>query len=175
MYRMPSSQPLAGEGEGEGELAQGLVGSGITEKAGLPPRIEKRFPRLRYRPSHRCLGIHCLHRSYAPLAASDAPVQPVPPPAQISEAPRSEGQTASVSSDRLELTAMVAPKAPRSTVPLDLELAQLALRMGATLTDAQTYRLRERVRTGYYDYPATIDRIGEAVARDLAARPGKRR
>lgn len=112
------------------------------------------------------------------LNAADALVKPIQP-AQKSEAPKSdaphtEDQAPSATPDRLELTGSAGPQAPRSSVPLDLEVAQLALRMDATLSDAQTYRLRERLRTGYYDYPTTIDRIGEAVARDLAARPGNR-
>lgn len=81
--------------------------------------------------------------------------------------------TAPADVDRLELSGSGGPQAPRAAVPLDLEVARLALRVGATLTDAQTYELRERIRTGYYDYPVTIDRIGEAAARNLAARPGE--
>ncbi len=86
----------------------------------------------------------------------------------------SEGAAAS---DRVEISAESRARAasaaslPTDSSSLEIEVARVALRAGASLSDSRLHELRERVRTGYYDQPTAIDRIGEAAARDLADRP----
>lgn len=73
------------------------------------------------------------------------------------------------SSDRVEISAEARARAADATpsTSLELEVARVALRAGSSLSDSRLHELRQRVRTGYYDTPAAVDRIGEAVARDL--------
>ncbi len=73
------------------------------------------------------------------------------------------------SNDRVEISAEGRARAADSTapMPLELEVARVALRAGQSLSESRLHELRERVRTGYYDTPSSVDRIGEAVARDL--------
>ena len=78
------------------------------------------------------------------------------------------------SGDRVELSAAARTKAASAarTEPLEMEVARLALRSDAKLPPARLHELRERVRTGYYDSPAAVDRIAEGVVRDLVGRGG---
>ena len=74
--------------------------------------------------------------------------------------------------DRVEISAQARTQAARTPGPktesLEIEVARTALRTGGGLSDGRLHELRERVRTGYYDYPEAVDRIAEAAARDLA-------
>jgi hypothetical protein len=105
-----------------------------------------------------------------------APSRAVRPDASRAEsAPSDAGPAADApSADRVEISSQARqaaqssqPSAPRAE-SLEIELARTALRAGDGLSDSRLHELRERVRTGYYDYPESVDRIAEAAARDLA-------
>ena len=89
--------------------------------------------------------------------------------------PHEASSTAAASSaaadqDRVEISAAARAQADSASPvspSLEMEVARVALRTGEELSPARLHQLRERVRTGYYDQPTVIDRIGEAVARDL--------
>ena len=77
---------------------------------------------------------------------------------------------ASGSPDQVEISPEARARAAeaRTGTDPDVETARTALR-SESLSDARLHELRERVRTGYYDQPDTLDRIASAAARNLAA------
>ena len=99
--------------------------------------------------------------------ASTGPVRPDGARLQEAEARPAAPASPADGGDRVEISAQARAQAPARTEPLDLEVARTALRAGAKMDPARLHELRERVRTGYYDYPEAVDRIAEAVVRDL--------
>ncbi len=109
-------------------------------------------------------------RSAPPAQAVESARTGQAPPREAGSAPAASG--AAADHDRVEISAAAraqadaaAPAAPT----LEMEVARVALRAGEELSPARLHQLRERVRTGYYDQPAVVDRIAEAAARDLAS------
>ena len=107
-----------------------------------------------------------------------APISPAGPvqadAAGTGSAPDARPAPPAAGGDRVELSAEArtrAAAAPR-TEPLEMEVARLALRSEGKMNPGRLHELRERVRTGYYDYPAAVDRIAEGVVRDLVGRGG---
>ena len=83
----------------------------------------------------------------------------------------SASESANADADRVEISPaarQASASIPTDSASLEVEVARVALRSGSELSPARLHELRQRIRTGYYDQPATVDRIAEAAARDLA-------
>lgn len=109
----------------------------------------------------------------APASKVDA-VGTNPAAARDASAPPSTPATAqdAAAVDSVEISAEARARAtaalPTDAASLEVEVARTALRSNSELSPARLHELRERVRMGYYDQPAAVDRIAEAAARDLA-------
>lgn len=106
-------------------------------------------------------------RSSAPVApvgaASSDDARPAPAPTTPAAGGPEPG------GDRLEISARAradARRAGAADAP-EIETARHALRAADALGPARLHELREQVRTGHYDGPEAIERMTQAVVRDL--------
>ncbi len=79
-------------------------------------------------------------------------------------------EAAPTGQDRVEISAAARAQAGAASAPsdADVETARVALRAASDLGPARLHELRERVRTGYYDQPAAVERLATSFAADLA-------
>ena len=110
----------------------------------------------------------------APASKVDAVSGTRTSPRQAAEAGARPDAAAPADADRVELSAaarQASAALPADAASLEVEVARVALHAGSELSPARLHELRQRVRTGYYDQPAAVDRIAESAARDLAGLP----
>jgi hypothetical protein len=112
--------------------------------------------------------------SSAAAATAVGAVRSDAPSADRSRSDHAPAGAAPCEGDRLEISDAARARAADTTEAgsLEIEVARLALRQGGEIDAGRLHELRERVRTGYYDSPAAVDRIAEAAARDLAQSGG---